>query len=189
MLLEARPVGAGASGRNGGMVSAGFAASHTLLERAVGPVAARTLIGLSREAMALMRAPRSCGTRSPASPSPGVLVASWFDDAAGLQAEVAAMNDRFGMELEFWPRERLRRAYPSPRYWDGIFDPEGFHLDPLALCRGYAAAAVGQGARSVRGHARHRARAESAAAGGSPPRAARCWPSASSCARAPTRRA
>ena len=29
VLLEAKAVGAGASGRNGGMVSAGFAASHT----------------------------------------------------------------------------------------------------------------------------------------------------------------
>ena len=38
---------------------------------------------------------------------------------------------RFGMRLEYWPRERLRAAYPSPRYWDGMFDPEGFHLDPL----------------------------------------------------------
>ena len=67
VLLEARTVGAGASGRNGGMVSAGFAASHALLERAVGPVAARTLIGLSREAMALMRA-RDRAPRDPLRP-------------------------------------------------------------------------------------------------------------------------
>ena len=36
VLLEARRIGAGASGRNGGMVSAGFAAPTRLLERAVG---------------------------------------------------------------------------------------------------------------------------------------------------------
>ncbi len=150
VLLEARSIGAGASGRNGGMVSAGFAASHTLLERAVGTTAARSLIGLSREAMALMRA-RIVQHEIPCDPVAGVLVASWFDDAAGLQAEVATMNDRFEMALEYWPRERLRLAYPSPRYWDGIFDPEGFHLDPLALCRGYAAAAVGQGAQIFEG--------------------------------------
>jgi gamma-glutamylputrescine oxidase len=150
VVLEAQAVGAGASGRNGGMVSAGFAASSTLLERAVGAVAARSLIHLSREAMALMRA-RIERHAIPCDPVAGVVVASWFDDAAGFAAEVAAMNASFGMQLEFWPHERLRAAYPSPRYWDGIFDPEGFHLDPLALCRGYAAAAVGQGARIFEG--------------------------------------
>ena len=37
VLIEARTIGAGASGRNGGMVSAGFAAPTRLLERAAGP--------------------------------------------------------------------------------------------------------------------------------------------------------
>ena len=90
------------------------------------------------------------------------------------------------MRLEYWPRERLRADYPSPRYWDGMFDPEGFHLDPFALCRGYAAAAEGRG-RSCSSTARHRARAE-CRAGGSPRPAARSSPSASCCARAPIRR-
>ena len=55
VVLEARQVGAGASGRNGGMVSAGFAASTRLLEHAVGAIAAGSLMQLSREAMRLMR--------------------------------------------------------------------------------------------------------------------------------------
>ena len=53
---------------------------------------------------------------------------------------------RYGLRLEFWNCARLQRDFPSPRYWDGIFDPEGFHLDPYALCRGYAAAAEAGGA-------------------------------------------
>ena len=32
----------------------------------------------------------------------------WFDDAAGLRAEVEEHNARYGMRLAFWPRERLR---------------------------------------------------------------------------------
>ena len=81
-------------------------------------------------------------------------------------------------------------AYPSPRYWDGMFDPEGFHLDPLALCRGYAAAAEGQGAPSVRGHARPRPlRARRRRWRVAHARRRARWPSAWSCARAPTRRA
>jgi gamma-glutamylputrescine oxidase len=145
-VLEARTVGAGASGRNGGMVSAGFAAPTRLLERAVGRESADLLVRLSREAMDLMRA-RIERHAIPCEPRQGIVVASWFDDAPALAAEVAELNGRYGSRLEFWPRQRLREAYPSPRYWDGMFDPEGFHLDPFALCRGYAAAAEGSGAR------------------------------------------
>ena len=146
VLLEGQTVGAGASGRNGGMVSAGFAAPTRLLARAVGRETAGTLMRLSREAMVLMRA-RIARYAIPCEPVSGIVIASWFDDARELSREVEAYNAEFGMQLEFWPRERLREAYPSPRYWDGMFDPEGFHLDPFALCRGYAAAAEARGAR------------------------------------------
>lgn len=145
VLLEAHRLGAGASGRNGGMVSAGFAAPVAALDRLVGPPAANRLMALSREAMALIRT-RVQRYRIACDLAEGVVVASWFDDALGLRAEVSALNARFGLKLEFWPREQLREAYPSPRYWDGILDPEGFHLDPLALCRGYATAAESLGA-------------------------------------------
>ena len=145
-MLEASTVGAGASGRNGGMVSAGFAAPMRLLERAAGRDSARTLMRLSREAMDLIRA-RVERYAIPCEPVSGVVIASWFDDSKALAAEVAEYNADYGMRLEFWPKERLRRDFPSPRYWDGMFDPEGFHLDPFALCRGYADAAERQGAR------------------------------------------
>ena len=145
VVLEAGGIGWGASGRNGGMVSAGFAAPSRLLTRAVGPAAARTLMQLSREAMELMQA-RITRYAIACEPVSGVVIASWFDDAQDLAREVEASNAEYGMRLEFWPRERLRSVYPSPRYWDGLFDPEGFHLDPFALCRGYAAAAQDRGA-------------------------------------------
>jgi gamma-glutamylputrescine oxidase len=146
VLLESGTIGSGASGRNGGMVSAGFAASTRLMERAVGRHPASTLMRLSREAMGLMRE-RIARYAIACEPVSGVVIASWFDDAKALAADVAEYNARYGMRLEFWPRDRLQRDFPSPRYWDGMFDPEGYHLDPLALCRGYAAAAESQGAR------------------------------------------
>jgi gamma-glutamylputrescine oxidase len=146
VLVEARTIGAGASGRNGGMVSAGFAAPTRLLERAAGPEAARSLMRLSREAMDLIRA-RIERHAIDCEPVSGVVIASWFDDGEALAAEVEEYNTRYGMRLEYWDRARLLRDFPSPRYWDGMFDPEGFHLDPFALCRGYAVAAEAMGAR------------------------------------------
>jgi gamma-glutamylputrescine oxidase len=74
-------------------------------------------------------------------------VASWFDDPDLLAEEARLHNELYGMRLEFWPREQLREAYRSPRYHDGLFDPDGFHLDPLRLCDGYAAAAETHSAR------------------------------------------
>ncbi len=145
VLLEAERIGSGASGRNGGLVSSGFAAPLDAVERLAGPAAATELVNLSRAAMAQIRA-RAERHKIACDLAEGVVVASWFDAAAELRAEVEAHNRRFGTALAFWPRERLRALYPSPRYWDGIFDPEAFHLDPLALARGYAAAATGLGA-------------------------------------------
>ena len=45
------------------------------------------------------------------------------------------------------PKHGCGRTFRSPRYHGGLFDPEGFHLDPLRLCEGYAAAAEKLGAR------------------------------------------
>lgn len=145
VLLEARAIGAGASGRNGGMVSEGFAASLREIERRAGPAAADALMRLSREGLALVKA-RIGRHAIPCEPVEGVVVANWFDEGPALKEEVDRLNARFGTALVHWPRERLRALYPSPRYFDGIFDPEGFHLDPLALARGYAAAAEALGA-------------------------------------------
>ena len=143
VVLEAGRVGAGASGRNGGMASAGFARDAGSLEAAVGTGRARDLFRLSREAGLEPLRRRALAAGVPL--APGVVVASWFDDPRGLAAEVARHNDAFGGRLEFWPRERLRGLYRSPRYHDGFLDPDGFHLDPLALCDGVARAAEARG--------------------------------------------
>lgn len=144
VVLEARSVGAGASGRNGGMVSMGFAAPEREIEARAGQVAASALLQLSREALSLIK-DRIARYAVDCDPVEGVVIASWFDEARALEAEVERLNARYGTKMVFWPRERLQAAYPSPHYWCGIFDPEGFHLDPLALVRGYAGAAEGLG--------------------------------------------
>lgn len=144
-LLEGVAVGAGASGRNGGFVHQGFPAGVEKLERRLGRPAARALTALSRDGVALVRE-RIARHGIACAPVDGVLGASFFDDPAALDAERRLMNEHHGAALELWPRAKVRDLYRSPRYFDGLHDPEALHLDPLALCDGYAAAAEAAGA-------------------------------------------
>lgn len=146
VLLEARAIASGASGRNGGLLSAGFTRDYDSLRHRLGEVAASRLFQRSIDAVGLVErriaeGAIACRARH------GVLEASWFDRPHALEAYVAEQNERFDRRLAFWPREQLRALYRSARYHDGIFDPMARHLDPLALSRGYARLARAKGAR------------------------------------------
>jgi gamma-glutamylputrescine oxidase len=95
---------------------------------------------MSLEGVALLRR-RIERWRIPCRLVEGVVEASWFADEARIESRVAAMN-RLGAHLEPWSGERLREAYRSRRFRGGFLDPDGLHLDPLALCRGLATAAA-----------------------------------------------
>jgi gamma-glutamylputrescine oxidase len=143
VLLEAGRIGDGASGRNGGMVAAGFTRGLEAIARIAGRGAAEALFRLSRDAVALLRR-RIEGQRIACGLAPGIVEASWRDDDAAAARRAAARN-RLGARLEPWPGERVRELYRTACYRSGLFDPEGFHLDPLALCRGLAGAAEAMG--------------------------------------------
>jgi gamma-glutamylputrescine oxidase len=146
VLLEAATVGAGASGQNGGLLSAGFTRSFADLRRWLGETHACELFRLSQAAVRLVERRIAAGAIA-CRPRYGVLEASWFDQPAALAAEVDEQNRLFDRQLRFWPRAQLRQLYRSARYYDGIFDPQARHLDPLALSRGYARLARAKGAR------------------------------------------
>jgi len=146
VLLEAATIGAGASGRNGGLLSAGFTRGFESLCRKLGAADATTLFRLSVDAVRLVERRIHAGAIA-CRIGHGVLEASWFDRPDELRAFVDEQNRLFDRKLEFWPRDALRRHFRSPHYWDGIYDPQARHLDPLALCRGYARLAGTAGAR------------------------------------------
>ncbi len=150
VLLEGSTLGFGASGRNGGMASAGLTRPYSGLVRRFGVQRADRMFRESLEAVRLLRR-RISGYDIACDPVDGVFEASWFDEPGSLEAYAAEMNRRFGMRLAYWPRARVREIYRTRRYHDGILDPEGLHFDPLALCRGYAAAAERQGVRIFEG--------------------------------------
>ena len=106
VLLEGLRIGSGASGRNGGMASAGFNRDFAFLLASVGRERAEALYRLSLEGLALLRrrigeGGIECGLVE------GVVAASWF--AATMMPSVGQMR-RLGARLEPLPVPRMARA-------------------------------------------------------------------------------
>lgn len=146
VLIEGGNPGDGASGRNGGMASSGFTRGALDLESSLGTEHAQRIYAHSVAALDLIRQ-RVQRYGIAADLVPGVLVASFFDDPKGLRAEAEALNERFATRVELRSRDWMAATYKTARYTEGLFDPDGFHLDPLALNRGYARASLAAGAR------------------------------------------
>ena len=146
-LLEARELGWGASGRNGGQAIHGLACDQETIEQQLGLDAARRVWDLSIEALDLLRERiRRHG-----------IACDWRDGYLGL-----ATSARKGRELQAWA-ERMARVYgyiqqpiapedmpgwiASRRFHSGMFDARSGHLHPLKYTLGLARAAVAAGVR------------------------------------------
>jgi glycine/D-amino acid oxidase-like deaminating enzyme len=137
-VVEARRVGWGASGRNGGFVSPGFSAGHATLIRAVGEDHARALHRLSIEGMNAVADNIDRLAIAGANPVHGTLSASRHEAGDELKAWRDQMVRDFDYATEFWPREQVQAALLSPRYFQGLYQPRAFHIDPLAYGRALA---------------------------------------------------
>ncbi|QWP75014.1 FAD-binding oxidoreductase [Lysobacter sp. K5869] len=147
VLLEAERVGYGASGRNGGFVFGGFSRGEDALLRELGPARARALYQGTLDAVELIRARiRRYGIDCDATEA-GVIWANWFADPEVLRARQRLLAEHFGVEWQWWPRERLRERVRSHRYHDALFEPQAFHFHPLKYAQGIAAQAQVLGVR------------------------------------------
>jgi len=140
VLLEARRVGWGASGRNGGFVGAGFSLGGRALINKVGLEDARELYELSRDGAALIKSRIEQYKISCPPNDAGALRPSRFDTPDRLRRERDFMAEQFGEQDEFWCRERVREALVSERYFDALFKPDTFQFHPLNYCLGLAEA-------------------------------------------------
>lgn len=147
VLLEAREVGWGASGRNGGQVIAGLACDQSVIEAQLGREASRRVWDMTLEAIRLIGQRRERFG----------IDCDWRAGYLGL-----AVNERKARELHAW-HEQMRKDYDyetdwitasemprwiaSPRFVAGIHDPLGGHLHPLKYSLGLADAAAGLGVR------------------------------------------
>lgn len=142
-LVEARRVGWGASGRNGGQAVAGFAPPMKRVEKLVGRAGARALWDMSRNALRRLDADMA-----------GRPLGRGFVHAARRRSSLrafaewaeAAARDYDYPELAPLDRAGLAAHAASPLYAGGLYDAGARHLDPLALCRALAAAAESAGA-------------------------------------------
>ncbi|MBT9458966.1 MAG: FAD-binding oxidoreductase [Burkholderiaceae bacterium] len=145
VLLEAREVGWGASGRNGGQAIHGLACEQSTIEAQLGLEASRAVWGMTLEALDIIK--QRCQQHQ--------IDCDWQDGYLGL-----AINARKASALQDWAEQMASRYdYPlrwlgptdlpeyinSPRFHSGVYDPRSGHLHPLKYSLGLARAAAGLG--------------------------------------------
>jgi gamma-glutamylputrescine oxidase len=139
-LVERHRVGWGASGRNGGFVSPGYAARIDVLLDKLGADKTRELYRLSQEGVAIVRdAIRDVG-RPDIVMGKGKLTVSRVDKGPGHYPEVARRLSReLGAAVFAWDTGEVRALLRTRRYFQALFNPESFHIHPLNLVLALAA--------------------------------------------------
>ena len=147
VLLEARRVGNGASGRNGGQLGSGHRRDQLTLERELGVERARLLWSLAEEAKALVRA-RVARHGIDCDLKPGIAIAAHRPRHARVLArEAEHLSARYGYDaLDVLDRTALRAEVDSEDFHGGLMDRGAGHLHPLDYARGLARVAADAGA-------------------------------------------
>lgn len=146
-VLEARRIGWGASGRNGGFVSPGWAARAAHVLRRVGPDHAKALFRLSMEGVTMVEdAIRTLGI-SDANVTPGILRVSRYENTEALKKQRDEQLTEFGRHLRLLPREEVQGLLLSTKYHQALLDEASFHFHPLNYARALAREIVRLGGR------------------------------------------
>lgn len=146
-LLERHRVGWGASGRNGGFVSAGYAQGSDVLLRRLGRDAARALYAASQDGVALVE--RSLGEmgRPDLLAGRGQLTCCRSAQSPGFADGVRALADALGAPYAPWSAAQLQGVLRSPRYHEAVHDPRAFQIHPLNYALALAADVAAHGGR------------------------------------------
>ena len=154
VLLEAERIAWGASGRNGGFVSPGFALGVEAIIAKTGLMAAQELFALSKAGHGYVRA--TVAALAPdALMGEGWLVALRHPGRAGMEAHQRLMAEKFATEADVFATERTRALLKSECYFESMLTPDAFHIQPLsyalALARDVAAfgGRIHEGSRAV----------------------------------------
>ena len=148
VLLEARQVGWGASGRNGGQLGTGQRREERELESRFGKDSARQLFGLGLAGRSLvkdliLRHDIDCDL------TPGQLLCAARPAHVGdLERRAAKLAQDYAYPHQrVLGRQALREIVDSPGYHGGVLDSGAAHLQPLNYALGLARACVTGGVR------------------------------------------
>lgn len=151
VVLDAQAVGWGASGRNGGFVSAGYARGLASLEQALGEDPAQKLYDLSIEGVNIVGDNiRDLGI-SDAKRVDGWLKVIRYHDPDGMKRQQERLQSRNGYRVDYLDTQAVRERLVSKRYFQGLHDPQAFHIHPLNYARALAAAIEAGGGRIYEG--------------------------------------
>ena len=156
VLLEAETIGHGASGRNGGFVFGGFSLDTVELVKQLGRDEARRLYQLTLDAVHRMRHRIEKHRIDCEAVYSGVLVANWFTDDKPLLETQRFMREVFDIDWRWLSRDEVRTLLLTERYHSALFEPNGFHFNPLKYALGEARVLEAGG---VRVHEQTRVRA------------------------------
>lgn len=147
VVLEGRPLGWGASGRNGGQLNPGLKHDPDAIEARFGPDIAARMLRLTGEAPAFaMSLVRRLGIDCDAV-QPGWIQPSHDAASAAVQEARVQQWARRGVEIRRLSRAEVADLIGTDVYSGGILDPRGGNLHPLNFTLGLAAAAQRAGAR------------------------------------------
>ncbi|OGT57145.1 MAG: FAD-dependent oxidoreductase [Gammaproteobacteria bacterium RIFCSPHIGHO2_12_FULL_63_22] len=147
VVLEAKRIAWGASGRSGGQAIFGFGCDQSKIAAMVGLPESRRLFDWSLEGIRLIH--ERCAKFD--------IDCDWRDGHAHvpikqrqvveLQSWQADLSENYGYDVQWWDQGALRGKLASERYLGALFDPRSGHLNPLRYTQGLARAALALGVR------------------------------------------
>ena len=142
VVCEAKTIGWGASGRNGGQIIAGLACEQSVIERALGLDAAKQVWQMTLEALDLVRS-RIKRFKIDCDFQEGFLgVAVNERKGKALREWLDEMAKKYHYDASWIPPQDIKQWIDSPRYQSGYFDQHSGHLHPLNYCLGLARGAA-----------------------------------------------
>jgi len=147
ILLEARSIGFGASGRNGGQLIPGLRWSMREIDAAFGRARAQAIFDLAYGAVDRVKS-RIAKHHIPCDAKVGHLEAAYkaahFD---AMQRDAAYLAQHFGWEAKIVLPKDIGQHIQGGGYHGGIYDAQGGHFHPLNYALGLAKAAQKAGVR------------------------------------------
>ena len=147
ILLEGETIGNGASGRNGGFLSAGYSVPITKLEQRLGKKYAQELYKLSLEGVDIVHQRSQKFALANIETKPGIIRISWGQRNGSLTEQIDYLNRTYNTNLSYWSRNKVREHYSSEKYNDAVFNPDGYQLHPLNYIHKCAEASEDLGAK------------------------------------------